>query len=376
MAKDKRPYRTRSSSSTPKRALDFTPVSLVPSLSPQPATDRVLTFLQSARDRNVPVRFGKWSEEEDLYLTKLIAVFQDGNLANMESKTTLRTFLSLMLNCCPMRISKKQMHTHSFSGKTKYQRKPCKMTQQEYEELSQEIFTLREEFLKAWAKEEYARRGHKQEDESFQLWYDTIVQVVPTPRFIRKASWPECMKRPIESLDELKLQVQDDRKKQRVQMLVEIKPQQQQQQQQQLQLQQLPVAAIPEPATVSDTVVTPLPTSYCSEQMNVGDWLARHHCNDLSGEARYTFCEDEVQVSVHLADQNSLSMTRRSSRLVIDFGAPSCWYTGEEPKRSLDSDYSQWIDNDLTEELALVMEPGLFGWDDAVTTYSPSLNFM
>ncbi|POM61955.1 hypothetical protein PHPALM_28949 [Phytophthora palmivora] len=173
MGKAKSPYHTRSFSTPPsKRSLDFTStsvVSLPPSLSPDASTDRVLTFLQSARDRNVPVRFGKWSPEEELYLTKLITLFQDGVLADMEPKTSLRTFLASMLNCCPMRISKKQMHGHNFAGKTKYQRKTTAMTQQEYQELSYEVWELRDAFLKAWAKEEYGKRGTKmQQDTSFQ----------------------------------------------------------------------------------------------------------------------------------------------------------------------------------------------------------------
>ncbi|KAG7381052.1 hypothetical protein PHYPSEUDO_006486 [Phytophthora pseudosyringae] len=425
-------FRTRSSSTTPtRRSLGFSSpptasaVSLrPPSLSPahdEPPTDRVLTFLQSARDRNVPVRFGKWSSEEDAYLAKLIWLFESGLVADMEPKASLRSFLALMLNCCPMRISKKQMHGHSFVGKTKYAPRASKMTQQQYEQLCYEVWALRDGFLKAWAKQEYARRSSsvRPDDTSFQSWYDNVLALVPTPKLAKRSSLKECKKkRRIESLDELKLQVQHA-KRQELDMAAKIRPvalEQEQVQEPERETSQVaetsqiemlePVEILPlEPAltppesvllTSYNTAVTALPTAYCSETVSMGDWLATSdrgcavaqwtdwQSASHVGEARYTYCEDQVQVSVHLADQQTsaaeLSMMRRSSRLIIDFGAPSGWHTGEEPKRTSFMDYSQWPDSDLTEELAMQTEPGIFGWDDstpaAPMAYSPPMNFL
>lgn len=52
------------------------------------------------------MRKGKWTGEESAYCDRLIEEFKKGNLPLAEG-TTLRTFLSKLLNCDPMRISKK-----------------------------------------------------------------------------------------------------------------------------------------------------------------------------------------------------------------------------------------------------------------------------
>lgn len=54
------------------------------------------------------LRTGKWSEEEEEYAIRLIEDFKLGILSLTEG-TNLRTFLSTILNCNPMRISKKFM---------------------------------------------------------------------------------------------------------------------------------------------------------------------------------------------------------------------------------------------------------------------------
>ncbi len=53
-----------------------------------------------------PVRRGKWTIEEEAFSDRLILEFKKGTLPLTEG-TTLRTFLSKVLNCEPMRISKK-----------------------------------------------------------------------------------------------------------------------------------------------------------------------------------------------------------------------------------------------------------------------------
>nr|CCA22187.1 conserved hypothetical protein [Albugo laibachii Nc14] len=52
------------------------------------------------------MRRGKWTREESAYCDRLIDEFKNGNLALVEG-TTLRAFLSKLLRCDPMRISKK-----------------------------------------------------------------------------------------------------------------------------------------------------------------------------------------------------------------------------------------------------------------------------
>lgn len=52
------------------------------------------------------LRRGKWTPEEEAYANRLIQEFKAG-LLPLTDGTTLRTFLSKLLNCDPMRISKK-----------------------------------------------------------------------------------------------------------------------------------------------------------------------------------------------------------------------------------------------------------------------------
>lgn len=58
------------------------------------------------RSKKMGLRRGKWTTEEENYANKLISEFKMGTLP-LTDGTTLRTFLSKLLNCDPMRISKK-----------------------------------------------------------------------------------------------------------------------------------------------------------------------------------------------------------------------------------------------------------------------------
>lgn len=58
------------------------------------------------KKKGPPLRRGKWTPEEEAYANRLIMEFKSG-LLPLTDGTTLRTFLSKLLNCDPMRISKK-----------------------------------------------------------------------------------------------------------------------------------------------------------------------------------------------------------------------------------------------------------------------------
>ncbi len=58
------------------------------------------------QNKSANLRRGKWTPEEEAYSSRLIAEFKAGKLP-LTDGTTLRTFLSKLLNCDPMRISKK-----------------------------------------------------------------------------------------------------------------------------------------------------------------------------------------------------------------------------------------------------------------------------
>jgi hypothetical protein len=59
-----------------------------------------------SKTKKAGLRRGKWTTEEEAYANRLILEFKMG-LLPLTDGTTLRTFLSKLLNCDPMRISKK-----------------------------------------------------------------------------------------------------------------------------------------------------------------------------------------------------------------------------------------------------------------------------
>lgn len=68
------------------------------------------------------LRRGKWTAEEEAYANRLIYEFKLG-LLPLTDGTTLRTFLSKLLNCDPMRISKKFVGQNCI-GKVRYMDDP------------------------------------------------------------------------------------------------------------------------------------------------------------------------------------------------------------------------------------------------------------
>jgi hypothetical protein len=73
-----------------------------------PAGEANNTKLNEAisKSKKAGLRRGKWTAEEESYANRLIHEFKLG-LLPLTDGTTLRTFLSKLLNCDPMRISKK-----------------------------------------------------------------------------------------------------------------------------------------------------------------------------------------------------------------------------------------------------------------------------
>lgn len=68
----------------------------------------MLYHLQNMEMKNMNLRRGKWTEEEEAYTNKIIEAFNEGTLVlpGMEG-ITLRAFLANKLQCDPMRITKK-----------------------------------------------------------------------------------------------------------------------------------------------------------------------------------------------------------------------------------------------------------------------------
>jgi hypothetical protein len=92
-----------------------------------------------------PLRRGKWTQEEEAYANRLIQEFKAG-LLPLTDGTTLRTFLSKLLNCDPMRISKKFVGSNCI-GKQVFRRRTADLNrltpeqiQQSRAELSEYVF--------------------------------------------------------------------------------------------------------------------------------------------------------------------------------------------------------------------------------------------
>eukprot|EP00629_Pelagomonadales_sp_RCC1024_P002338 CAMPEP_0119260834 /NCGR_PEP_ID=MMETSP1329-20130426/1079_1 /TAXON_ID=114041 /ORGANISM="Genus nov. species nov., Strain RCC1024" /LENGTH=102 /DNA_ID=CAMNT_0007260299 /DNA_START=277 /DNA_END=582 /DNA_ORIENTATION=- len=57
--------------------------------------------------KDLPLRRGKWTADEQNYSEALIQNFLAGVVPDCQDGTTLRAFLSNRLHCAPMRITKK-----------------------------------------------------------------------------------------------------------------------------------------------------------------------------------------------------------------------------------------------------------------------------
>ncbi|RHY29679.1 hypothetical protein DYB32_004957 [Aphanomyces invadans] len=91
------------------------------------------------------MRKGKWTSEEAAYCDRLIEEFKHGNLPLAEG-TTLRTFLSKLLNCDPMRISKKYTGNQCI-GKIIFRRKSKEPTKDEIETTRKQLAELERIYL-------------------------------------------------------------------------------------------------------------------------------------------------------------------------------------------------------------------------------------
>ncbi|GKY90712.1 hypothetical protein MPSEU_000044600 [Mayamaea pseudoterrestris] len=94
------------------------------------------------------LRRGKWTPEEEAYANRLIHEFKSG-LLPLTDGTTLRTFLSKLLNCDPMRISKKFVGSNCI-GKQVFRRRNADLARLAPEQIQQsrsELSELERRFL-------------------------------------------------------------------------------------------------------------------------------------------------------------------------------------------------------------------------------------
>lgn len=95
-----------------------------------------------------PLRRGKWTSEEEAYANRLIGEFKSG-LLPLTDGTTLRNFLSKLLNCDPMRISKKFVGNNCI-GKQVFRRRVAeinRITPELMQQTKMELSELERRFL-------------------------------------------------------------------------------------------------------------------------------------------------------------------------------------------------------------------------------------
>lgn len=100
-----------------------------------------------------PLRRGKWTTEEEAYANRLIQEFKAG-LLPLTDGTTLRTFLSKLLNCDPMRISKKFVGSNCI-GKQVFRRRTAdlnRLTPEQIQKSRAELSELERRFLERVAQ--------------------------------------------------------------------------------------------------------------------------------------------------------------------------------------------------------------------------------
>ncbi|ETV96198.1 hypothetical protein H310_10392 [Aphanomyces invadans] len=108
-------------------------------------------------------RWGKWTPEEEAYTSRLIADFTAGLLTDVENGTTMRSWLSTKLRCCPMRISKKFVGEQSI-GKRMFERNETRIVEMSDVEAAKrqtDLDALRAAFNESWVREEREREEHK-----------------------------------------------------------------------------------------------------------------------------------------------------------------------------------------------------------------------
>jgi hypothetical protein len=108
---------------------------------------------QPSKKKGLPLRRGKWTPEEEAYANRLIQEFKAG-LLPLTDGTTLRTFLSKLLNCDPMRISKKFVGSNCI-GKQVFRRRTAdlnRLTPEQIQKSRAELSELERRFLERVAQ--------------------------------------------------------------------------------------------------------------------------------------------------------------------------------------------------------------------------------
>lgn len=135
--------------SVPGHRLEAAHSTAAPPQQPHPALD----VIPNNKKKGPPLRRGKWTPEEEAYANRLILEFKSG-LLPLTDGTTLRTFLSKLLNCDPMRISKKFVGSNCI-GKQVFRRRTAdlnRLTPEQIQQSRAELSELERRFLERVAQ--------------------------------------------------------------------------------------------------------------------------------------------------------------------------------------------------------------------------------
>mmetsp|Transcript_15200 Transcript_15200/g.14597 ORF Transcript_15200/g.14597 Transcript_15200/m.14597 type:complete len:875 (+) Transcript_15200:164-2788(+) len=116
-----------------------------------------------SKTKKAGLRRGKWTAEEEAYANRLILEFKMG-LLPLTDGTTLRTFLSKLLNCDPMRISKKFVGGNCI-GKQVFRRREVELemlTNDQIENNRKELSDLERQFLERVAQNNRSKSTAKE----------------------------------------------------------------------------------------------------------------------------------------------------------------------------------------------------------------------
>mmetsp|Transcript_27424 Transcript_27424/g.41523 ORF Transcript_27424/g.41523 Transcript_27424/m.41523 type:complete len:753 (+) Transcript_27424:258-2516(+) len=119
----------------------------------KPLNQATSQLTSSGKKKGPPLRRGKWTPEEEAYANRLIQEFKAG-LLPLTDGTTLRTFLSKLLNCDPMRISKKFVGSNCI-GKQVFRRRTAdinRLTPEQIQQSRTELSELERRFLERVAQ--------------------------------------------------------------------------------------------------------------------------------------------------------------------------------------------------------------------------------
>ena len=84
------------------------------------------------QQQEVNRRLGQWTREEEAYAEKVAELFKTGRVPNCPEGTTMRALLAELLNCAPMRVSKKFSGERAI-GKCSYKRSSADLDEEEAE---------------------------------------------------------------------------------------------------------------------------------------------------------------------------------------------------------------------------------------------------